>query len=140
MTKNSTERLGGEYDLEPRGSAFFPAHQQESTQPFRASTKTCGIMLLLKGVTFSHYPLYCCSTVLEYLTCIFVISSRTVLLLHGVVFKGNLNILTLHIASSFAASVRSERVVPKNSRLAFSYSPASVGLGEGIIAWLSRFD
>ena len=36
MARTSTERLGGEYDLEPRGSALFL--YTESTQPFRAST------------------------------------------------------------------------------------------------------
>ena len=64
---------------------------------------------------FLHDPLYSC-TILEYLTTSFVLSSRNMLLLHGVVF--DLYILTLHMASLFVASARSGRIVPKNSRIA----------------------
>ena len=36
MARNSTEWLGGEYDLESRGSTCFPVHhQQEPQSPFK---------------------------------------------------------------------------------------------------------
>ena len=33
MSRNSTERLGGKYHLEPRGSAFFPVHGVNTALP-----------------------------------------------------------------------------------------------------------
>ena len=63
MARNSTERLGGGYDLEPRGSAFFL--YTESTQPYRASTNKCGIMPVFKVAVFCLIP---CTAVLLYST------------------------------------------------------------------------
>ena len=50
MVRNSTEQLGGEYDLESKESAF-PAHQQGLTQLSRAFTNVI-MMLAVKGVVF----------------------------------------------------------------------------------------
>ena len=58
--------LGGEYDLEPRGSAFFL--YTESTYSFRAFTKKCGIMLVLKGAMFCLIPCTAVLTTARYLT------------------------------------------------------------------------
>ena len=73
MARNSAERLGGEYELESRESSFSCTPSGVNTT--LPSIYKCGIMLVLKGVVFSHDPLYCCSTVLEYLTYSLVISS-----------------------------------------------------------------
>ena len=59
MATNFTKRLGGEYDLEPRESTF--CLYTESTEPSRASTKKCGIELVLKGVMFMSGSLCCCT-------------------------------------------------------------------------------
>ena len=47
MARNSKELLGGEYDLEPRGSAFFL--YTESSQPFRASTRNVILCRFWRG-------------------------------------------------------------------------------------------
>ena len=76
MARNSTERLGGDCDLESRGFTFSctPPAGVHTTLP---SIYKYGSMLVLRGVVFSYDPLYCCSTVLdlEYLTYSFVLSS-----------------------------------------------------------------
>ena len=72
---------------------------------------------MLVRMVFLHDPLYSCTILLEeYLRSSVVHSSRTVLLLHGMVF--DLHLLTSHIFSLFVASALSGRVVHKNSRLA----------------------
>ena len=47
MARNSTERLGGEYDLESSESAFFlhNSQQQKPTQPFLAFTNKAVLCL-----------------------------------------------------------------------------------------------
>ena len=61
MARNSTERCGGEYDLESKGR-FLLHTQQESTQLPQASTKS-GMMLVSKGMVFLRDPLlFCCNS------------------------------------------------------------------------------
>ena len=50
--------LGGEYDLEQRGSAFFLYTVSRSHTAFPGVYK-CGIIMVLKGEVFLHDPLYC---------------------------------------------------------------------------------
>ena len=52
MPRNSTERLGGDYDLGLRGSAVSCTSLTRSEATFQASTSKCGIMLILKGWCF----------------------------------------------------------------------------------------
>ena len=59
MARNSTERLGGKYDLESGGPAFFCAPAGVNTT--LTSIYKCGVVLVLKGVVFSRGPLYCCT-------------------------------------------------------------------------------
>ena len=56
MARNSTERLGGKYDLELRRSAFACTPEQESTQLSQTSTNKCGIVLVLREVVFFARP------------------------------------------------------------------------------------
>ena len=98
--------------IESREDPLFPSHEVNTTLP---SIYKCGIMLIFKGVLFLHDPWYSC-TILEYLTCSFALSSRAVLLLHGVVF--DLHLLTPYITSFFVSSARLGRIVRKNSRIA----------------------
>ena len=72
MARNSMKRLGGEYDLESRGSAFSCTPSAAGANTALRSIYKCGIMLVLKGWCFLHDLLYCCNTVLEYLTFSFV--------------------------------------------------------------------
>ena len=51
MARNSTERLGGEYDLESTGSAFS-AHLSSSQHINSPGIYKCGIMLVLTGMVF----------------------------------------------------------------------------------------
>ena len=62
MARNSKERLGGDYDLESRGSTFF-LHSSSRRQHINAtSIYKYGIMLTLKdGVLID--TLHCCTTV-----------------------------------------------------------------------------
>ena len=77
MARNSTERVGGEYDLELKRSTF-PAHLSMSQHNpskhlqlwYYAGFNWAGIL---------HDPLYCYSTALKYMTYSFVFSSRIVL-------------------------------------------------------------
>ena len=55
MTRNSMERLGGEYDLEPRGSAFSCTRVNTALP----GIYKWGIVLVLKRAAFVHDPLYC---------------------------------------------------------------------------------
>ena len=120
MTRNSTERLDGEYDLESRRSAFSSTSSQHQvpTHPFQASINVVLCWFQRMGV-FAR-SLYCCSTVLEYLTYrffIFLAICTFVARTNRVVFERNLQILTSRKASLFVASARSGRVVPKNSHI-----------------------
>ena len=47
MARNSTKRLGGEYDLESRGSAFFLHSSSRRQHIYSISIYGCGIMLVL---------------------------------------------------------------------------------------------
>ena len=58
IARNSTERLGGEYDLESKGSVFSCTRSKNTALP---SIYECGIMLILKGAVFLLDPLYCCT-------------------------------------------------------------------------------
>ena len=111
MVRNSTERLGGEYDLKPKGFDFFL--YAESTQPFQASTSVVlcwfqkGVVFLLK-CTAVHYP-----TVSFLANCALVTRTNRV-----VVFERNFHLLNPRIAPLPTASARSGRVVSENSRIA----------------------
>ena len=60
MAGNSIERLGGEYDLESRESAFS-LHTSNKRQHINSiNINKCGIMLILEGVVFCLIP---CTTV-----------------------------------------------------------------------------
>ena len=58
MVRNSTERLGGEYDLEPRESALslYTVSVSHTALP---SICKCGLTLVLNGAVMFHDPLYC---------------------------------------------------------------------------------
>ena len=62
MARNSTERLGGEYNLESRGSAFSCTPGVNTALP---SICKCGITLVLKGVVFLRDHLYCCNSYMD---------------------------------------------------------------------------
>ena len=111
MAKYSMEQLVAS-TIRSREDPPFPAHGVNTTLP---SIYKYVIVLTLKGVVFLHDLLNSC-TILEYLTSSFVLSSRSVILLNGVVF--DLHLLTPHVASLFVANARSRRVVLKNSRTA----------------------
>ena len=57
MVRNSAERLGGKYDLEPNNPLFSCTRSQDS--PFKYLQ--CGIMLVLKGAVFLLDFLYYCT-------------------------------------------------------------------------------
>ena len=113
----------GEYDREPRGSSLSCTRSQHN--PSRHLR--FGIMLVLKRVMVLHDLLYSCTTLEEYLASNFVLSSRTVLLLYGVVF--DFYILTPHIASLLVASAHSGKLVPKNSCIGPSYLNGALDSG-----------
>ena len=81
MVRNATKRLGGEYDLESRGSAF--SCTPTGANLIFTSIYKCGIMLVLERVVFFRDPLYCCTVLQYYLVSSFIFSSRIVLLIHG---------------------------------------------------------
>ena len=102
-----------------RENPLFPAHQVSSRSQHSASKhlqmcyyagfKGSGVFCVVPG-TAVQYLTY--SFVYFIANCAFV--TRT----NRVVFERNLHLLTLRIASLFAASARSGRVVPENSRIA----------------------
>ena len=107
------------WSLFPR--SFF-LHTKSATWANKAlpSTYKCVIMLVLNEVVFLRDPLHCC-TVFQYLIYIIWSLSREcafVTRTTRVVFESNLHFLTSRIASLFAASARSWRVVLENSRIA----------------------
>ena len=54
MARNSAERRGGEYDLEPTGSTFSCTSQITPTSIYK-----CGIILVSDGVVYPRDLLYC---------------------------------------------------------------------------------
>ena len=99
MARNSTERFGGMYDLESKGSAF------SRTSPAGVSTTLtsiykCSIILVLKGVVFLRGPLYCC-IVPDIQFCRFLANCAFVTRMNRVVFERNLHLLRLHYTRLF---------------------------------------
>ena len=61
MARNSTERLGGEYDLESRGSSFSYTTVSSRSQQSPSEHLQMWYYAVLKGVMFMRGPLYCCT-------------------------------------------------------------------------------
>ena len=71
MARDFTERLGGEYDLESRGTDFSYALSATGANTVLPSIYKCGVMLVLKGVVLLRGTLYCC-TVPNIWVCLFL--------------------------------------------------------------------
>ena len=63
MVRDSTEQLGGEYDLESRGSDFSCTPSATGANTALPSINKCSIALELKEVVFFRGPLLCYCTV-----------------------------------------------------------------------------
>ena len=121
MARNSAERLNGEYDLESRESNFSctPAGV-DTTLP---RIYKCVIMLVLRGLCFPMVP---CTTVAQYQ------STWHIVLLFPCEFcfcYTDLYFLTSRIASLYAASARSSRVVVVSSRIALVICQRALNVG-----------
>ena len=87
----------------------------ESIQPSQASTKKCGVMLVLKGGDVLFDPLYCCTAV-HYLTVFSLANCDLYTRTKSSDIRKKVASLNSCITSLYVASARSGRVVPENSR------------------------
>ena len=135
MARNSTERLGGGYDLESRRSAFLCTPAGVNTA--HTSIYKCDIILVLKWGVILRDPLYCCTVLyLTYSFLSFLANCAFVTRTNRVVFEINLHLLTAPIIIRSECSFRES--CPHELAHSSSYSQRGLDLGRVVSLLTAR--